>query len=58
MKKRMQKQREERGDNMELKLPAHFFMGAAMSGPQTEGAYKSGGKLENISMTESLKSVD
>lgn len=33
---------------MELKLPKGFFMGAAMSGPQTEGAYKKGGKLESI----------
>lgn len=33
---------------MEIHLPKHFFMGAAMSGPQTEGAYKIGGKLENI----------
>ena len=33
---------------MELKLPKNFFMGASMSGPQTEGAYKTGGRLENI----------
>ena len=33
---------------MELRLPKDFFMGAAMSGPQTEGAYRTGGKLENI----------
>jgi len=33
---------------MKLKLPKDFFMGAAMSGPQTEGAYKKDGKLENI----------
>lgn len=33
---------------MELKLPKDFFMGAAMSGPQTEGAYKKGGRLESI----------
>ena len=26
-------------------LPEDFFFGAAMSGPQTEGAYKAGGKL-------------
>ena len=25
---------------MELKIPENFFVGAAMSGPQTEGAYK------------------
>lgn len=33
---------------MDLKLPKNFFMGAAMSGPQTEGAYKKDGKLENV----------
>lgn len=33
---------------MEIRLPKDFFMGAAMSGPQTEGAYRTGGKLENI----------
>ena len=27
---------------MELKIPENFFVGAAMSGPQTEGAYKTG----------------
>lgn len=30
------------------KLPQDFFFGAAFSGPQTEGAYKLDGKLENI----------
>lgn len=30
------------------KLPDNFFFGAAFSGPQTEGAYKLDGKLENI----------
>ena len=29
-------------------LPEDFFFGAAMSGPQTEGAYKAGGKLQNM----------
>lgn len=29
-------------------LPKDFFFGAAMSGPQTEGAWTSTGKLENI----------
>ncbi len=29
-------------------LPRDFFFGAAFSGPQTEGAYKLSGKLENI----------
>lgn len=33
---------------MELKIPENFFVGAAMSGPQTEGAYKTGGRLESI----------
>lgn len=33
---------------MEFTLPAGFFMGASMSGPQTEGAYKKGGRLESI----------
>lgn len=33
---------------MELKLPQNFFMGAAMSGPQTEGAWKKDGRLESI----------
>ena len=29
-------------------LPQDFFFGAAMSGPQTEGAWNAGGKLENL----------
>lgn len=29
-------------------LPQDFFFGAAMSGPQTEGAWNKGGKLENL----------
>ena len=29
-------------------LPKDFFFGAAMSGPQTEGAYKSFGRIESI----------
>lgn len=32
----------------ELKLPDDFFFGAAMSGPQTEGEWCTGGKLENL----------
>ena len=32
----------------QLTLPKDFFFGAAMSGPQTEGEWKSGGKLENL----------
>jgi 6-phospho-beta-glucosidase len=31
-----------------VKLPDDFFFGAAMSGPQTEGAWREGGKLENL----------
>ena len=31
-----------------MKLPESFFFGAAMSGPQTEGAYKINGKLPSI----------
>ena len=30
------------------KLPQDFFFGAAMSGPQTEGAHNKGGKLPNF----------
>lgn len=33
---------------MSFKLPKDFFLGAAMSGPQTEGAYKKDGKISNI----------
>ena len=29
-------------------LPDDFFFGAAMSGPQTEGEWNTGGKLENL----------
>ncbi len=32
----------------ELTLPKDFFFGAAMSGPQTEGGWNVGGKLENL----------
>ncbi|MCI9185170.1 MAG: glycoside hydrolase family 1 protein [Lachnospiraceae bacterium] len=42
---------------MEIRLPKGFFMGAAMSGPQTEGAYRTGGKLENIWDTWSDRSI-
>ena len=31
-----------------VKLPDDFFFGAALSGPQTEGAWQSYGKLENL----------
>lgn len=33
---------------MSMKLPDDFFFGAAMSGPQTEGAWRQYGKLENV----------
>ncbi|MCI1665017.1 MAG: glycoside hydrolase family 1 protein [Atopobiaceae bacterium] len=42
----------------ELKLPKDFFFGAAMSGPQTEGAWRSGGKLENLWDTWSNEAID
>ncbi|MBM6815505.1 family 1 glycosylhydrolase, partial [Olsenella uli] len=29
-------------------LPEDFFFGAAMSGPQTEGGWNVGGKLESV----------
>ena len=32
----------------EVTLPKDFFFGAAMSGPQTEGAYRSFGRIESI----------
>ena len=33
---------------MQLTIPKGFFMGAAMSGPQTEGAYKKDHRLESF----------
>lgn len=30
---------------MTIKLPKDFFFGAAMSGPQTEGAWNVGGRI-------------
>lgn len=39
-------------------LPDDFFFGAAMSGPQTEGAWCSGGKLENLWDTWSNENLD
>ncbi|AEB07579.1 aryl-phospho-beta-glucosidase [Coriobacterium glomerans PW2] len=39
-------------------LPEDFFFGAAMSGPQTEGAWRIGGKLENMWDTWSNESID
>ena len=32
---------------MTIKLPDNFFFGAALSGPQTEGAYNVGGRLRS-----------
>ena len=32
----------------QYQLPGDFFFGAAMSGPQTEGQWNQGGKLENL----------
>ena len=32
----------------QYQLPRDFFFGAAMSGPQTEGQWNQGGKLENL----------
>ena len=32
----------------QYQLPSDFFFGAAMSGPQTEGQWNQGGKLENL----------
>lgn len=46
------KARKERGRQavaqQTYKLPDDFFFGAAMSGPQTEGHWRDGGKLENL----------
>lgn len=39
------------------KLPEDFFFGAAMSGPQTEGAWNEGGKLENLWDTWSMENI-
>lgn len=41
-------------DKTQTKLPDDFFFGAALSGPQTEGAWREGGKLENIWDTWSM----
>ena len=42
---------------MQLSIPKNFFMGAAMSGPQTEGAYKKDNKLESVWDTWSNLSI-
>ena len=41
----------------ELTLPKDFFFGAAMSGPQTEGGWNVGGKLENLWDTWSIEDI-
>ena len=41
----------------ELTLPESFFFGAAMSGPQTEGGWNVGGKLENLWDTWSMEDI-
>ena len=38
-------------------LPQDFFFGAAMSGPQTEGGWNIGGKLENLWDTWSIEDI-
>lgn len=38
-------------------VPQDFFFGAAMSGPQTEGAWHEGGKLENLWDTWSMEDI-
>lgn len=42
----------------EIRLPDDFFLGAAMSGAQTEGAYNLGGKVENLWDTWSDLSIN
>lgn len=41
-----------------ITLPENFFFGAAMSGPQTEGRWAEGGKLENLWDTWSIENID
>lgn len=42
----------------EVKLPADFFFGAAMSGPQTEGGWKLHGKIESVWDKQSKERID
>ena len=42
----------------QYQLPRDFFFGAAMSGPQTEGQWNQGGKLENLWDTWSIQDLD
>ena len=39
-------------------LPQDFFLGAAFSGPQTEGRWAEDGKLENLWDTWSIENID
>ncbi len=41
----------------QYQLPGDFFFGAAMSGPQTEGQWNQGGKLENLWDTWSIQDL-
>ena len=41
----------------QYQLPSDFFFGAAMSGPQTEGQWNQGGKLENLWDTWSIQDL-
>lgn len=41
-----------------IQLPEDFFIGGAMSGPQTEGAWRIDGKLENLWDTWSNKRIN
>ena len=41
----------------QYQLPRDFFFGAAMSGPQTEGQWNQGGKLENLWDTWSIQDL-
>ena len=41
----------------QYQLPNDFFFGAAMSGPQTEGQWNQGGKLENLWDTWSIQDL-
>ena len=40
------------------KLPTDFFFGAAMSGPQTEGAWRRFGKVDNLWDTWSNERIE
>ena len=45
-------------EKMTIKLPKDFFFGAAMSGPQTEGAWNVGGRLRSYwDMARSAKAT-